>query len=255
MRYLTVGSVVKHEESYLQDFVDFHRKVGVEHFVFLDREYDALSLLFRDQADVEVIHFPEVPGNNHTGAWAQLIAMQTGETEWLACIDADQVLVPQQEQDVKVILDRYLDFAAVQPNWHTFGDSDHTIRDPGSLYERFLMRAESDDPISSHTQFICRPDRALPIPATDPHHCRLADGEIAVNTDKREVQGAFSRPNRHDVLWIAHYLTKSREEWMIKNAKGRADVLGAKMPMHFYEEHNAICNQVEELRVRDLWLS
>src|SRR5579871_4616539 len=115
------------------------------------------------------------------------------------------------------------------------------------------MRAAPNAGINNHTQFICQPDRTLALRTHDPHHPQLPDGEISVNTNKARVIGPFNVPPHHDVLWVAHYISKSREEWDIKNAKGRADIWGAKMPYDLFDQHDTFCNAEREDRVLELW--
>lgn len=253
MRYLTLGSCLKQEEAYMMDFVKYHRYVGVEHFVFFDRELGPLSQLLGNEPDVEIVHFPDIPENVHAVGWGKLIGHNQGKTKWLALIDADQVLVPVQTHDVREVLKNYENFASLQCNWHTFGSSGRDAKGEGSLYERFLMRAKSSEGVNNHTQFICQPDRTLPVRTHDPHHATVKANEMAVNTNGQQVRGPFNIPPLHDKLWIAHYLTKSKEEWATKNAKGRADIFGQKMPYDLFDQHDVFSNVEREERVLQLW--
>lgn len=253
MHYLTVGSCLKDEESYMLDFIKYHRYVGVEHFVFLDRGFTALSELLKNEKDVEIHHFPDVPGNVHAEGWAKLIGMNQGKTKWLALIDADQALVPVKTDDVRDILRPFETYASLQVNWHAFGSGGAQTKEAGSVYERFTMRAKSEEGVNNHTQFICQPDRALPLRTHDPHHPRLPAGEISVNTRAQIITGPFAIPPAHETMFVAHYINKSREEWLVKNAKGRADIFGAKMPMNIFDDYEQIANAEKELRVLELW--
>ena len=239
----------------MKDFVKYHRYVGVQHFVFYDREYHKMKEMFKDDPDVEIVHFPDIPFNVHAIAWANLIGLNKGKTKWLALIDADQVLVPVKTHDVKEVLREFEPYASLQCNWHTFGSSGRVEKGEGSLYERFLKRAVPHEGINNHTQFICQPDRTQAIRTDDPHHPHVNPGEISVNTNHARVQGPFNTPPLHDKLWIAHYINKSKEEWNIKNAKGRADIFGQKMPYHLFDEQDRACNAEEEHRVLELWKS
>lgn len=253
MDYLTIGTLWKDEDDYALDFVNYHKKVGVERFIILDREFNRVKSLFKDDPSVEVVHFPEP--NLHADAWAHLIGMGKGRTKWLACIDADECLVPVQTNDVKEILKKYEEFASLQINWRIFGSGGQDFKNTGSLYERFLMASLPQEGVNNHTQFICQPDRTMNKRTHDPHHPIVNNGEFSVNTNRSAVKGPFNKPPLHDVLWCAHYITKSREEWAFKNSKGRADIFGQKMPFEMYDLHNAVGNAVEERRVLELWNS
>lgn len=265
MRYLTLGTVWKNENSYALDFIKYHRYIGVDHFVIFDREYNELKELTKDMDYVEVIHFPDIPENIHMEGFGQLIKINKSKTKWLACIDADQAIVPVKTNDVKEILKDYEDFACLQINWKTFGSSHHIKREAGSLYERFLLRAKDDCIYNAHTQFICQPDRALGFMTPEPHYPHLRNNEIQVNTNKEEIDInkvvelnpytplSFNVPPLHDTLWVAHYTNKSKEEWEQKNNKGRADIFGTTIPYEQFNQYEVCCNEEIENRVLELW--
>ena len=265
MKYLTLGLCLKCEESYILDLIKLHRYLGVDHFVFFDREYYPLYKLVRNEPDIEIIHFPEIPKNIHQEAWGQLIKYNQGKTKWLALIDADQAIVPVKTNNIKDILKDYEEFACLQINWKAFGSSHQEKREPGSVYERFLLTCKNDNLYNYHTQFICQPDRTLAIKTAEPHYAFLPPNEIRVNTNKQQISEtkivplnpntplSFNCPPLHDKLWIAHYTNKSKEEWLIKNSKGRADIFGWKMPIEQFDQYESQCNEIKEERVLELW--
>jgi len=264
-KYLTLGSCLKGEESYMLDFVKYHRHVGVEHFIFLDRTFDGLYQLLGQEPDVQIIHFPESPENIHQQAWANLITMNKGQTKWLALIDADQALVPVISSDVRDILKDYENNASLQCNWKAFGSSHHEKREAGSVYERFLLTSLDDSEYNYHTQMICQPDRVLGQKTPEPHYPLLPEGEILINTNKEQIDSnkmvalnpgrplSFNVPPLHNILYINHYTNKSKEEFLIKNSKGRADIFGAKMPLEQFEQYEAQCNVKIDERAFNLW--
>lgn len=268
MKYLTIGTLWKNENDYALDFIQYHRIVGVEHFViFNNANVDDFSLeeLLKNENDVEIIRFSTDIKKLHQEAWGQLIKYNQGKTKWLALIDADQALVPAQVNDIKYILKNYEDFACLQINWHAFGSSWHETKLPGAVYERFLYRGQNDCIYNAHTQFICQPDRTLPVKTPEPHYALFPDGEFAVNTNKEKINIdkiielnpntplSFNIPPLHDILWCAHYTNKSKEEWLVKNNKGRADIIGEKIPTSQFDEYESKCNEVKEYRVLELW--
>lgn len=268
MNYLTIGTLWKNENYYAMDFIKYHRVVGVEHFVIFnnaDENDYSLEFLLKDEKDVEIIRFPTFITQMHQEAWGQLIRYNQGKTKWLALIDADQCLVPVQTDDVRQVLKNYENFASLQINWKSFGSGHQDNKLPGSVYERFIMTSQNDSIYNAHCQFICQPDRTLPIKTAEPHYPYLPVNEIMVNTNKEQIDEtkqvslnpntplSFNVPALHDVLWVAHYTNKSREEWIIKNNKGRADIIGEKIPSTQFDEYETVCNDLVETRAFDLW--
>jgi Glycosyltransferase family 92 len=253
MTYLTLGSVWKMENSYAKDFIKYHRSVGVEKFVIFDREYNELKEMMKGELDVEIVSYPETPNSVHAQGWCDITKHCNGKTKWLVLIDADEALVPVKTYDVKEILKEYENYGSLQFNWSTLGSGGQDERKEGSLYERFTMRAKLNEGINDHTQYAIMPEKALFERGHDPHHGRLLPNEISVNTNKQQVQGPFNRPPLHDILYVAHYITKSKEEWRIKNAKGRGDIFGAVVPYTDFDAHNSVCNEEKETKMLKLW--
>lgn len=250
MYYLASCSIVKNEDDYIDDFVTIHKHLGVEHFIFYDRSQNPLSERYKGRSDITVIPFPEP--NRHADAWLACVNQFTHFSKWMALIDIDQALVPVKTTDIKEALQPYENFAAVQPNWHTFGSSGQKEKKPGSLYERFILRADDRHPINNHTQTVAQLPRILPNRPRDPHHLWMRPGETAVNERFQQINGPFSIPPSHDVLFFAHYITKSFEEYVIKCDKGRPDIEG-KVDHKVFYEHDSICNVVKEERVSNIW--
>jgi hypothetical protein len=255
--YFTIGTLWKQEDTYARDFITLARYLGAERFIIYDREYRAISEMFKNEPDIIVKPYEESPSHLHSHAWASLIAdtQSTGAypSSWLALIDADEMVIPVKTDDIKEMLKQYEDFASLQLNWHTFGNSFHETRTEGSLYERFIMRAKPEEGINAHTQAIVQPDRVLAQQTADPHHVRLPAGEVSVNTNRGAVVGPFNRPHLHDVAWIYHAYTKSKQEWAEKNGKGRADIYGTKVDFTLYDQYNKFANDEKEDRVLALW--
>lgn len=265
MKYLTVGTLWKDEHTYAWDFIKFHRNIGVEQFIIFDEEYYQTHEMFKNEKDIEVIKFSLSPKNIHQEAFSQLIKYNQNKTKWLALIDADQSLVPVKTDNVCDFLQDYEDFASVQLNWKAFGSSYQEKRLPGSVYERFTLCAPINSQYNYPTQFICQPSRTLPIRLEEPHYPLLPPGEISVNTDKKEIiinkivamnpntPRSFNVPVLWDKLYVDHFTNKSKEEFLFKNNRGRADIFGAKMPITQFEEYDKECNQEKEFRTLELW--
>lgn len=255
MDYLTIGTLWKDEDDVCLEFIDYHLKAidGVDKIIIFDREYNRIKALVGDNPKVEVHHYPEGADRVHAQAWADMVKLTQGKTKWLACIDGDQCLIPNQTKDMVSILKQYEDFGAIQINWSTFTSNKQVEKTPGSLYERFTESALPQEGVNAHCQFIVQPSKANPVKGPDPHTPVLLPGHISVNTQKQRVTGPFSNPVDHSVLYCAHYINKSREEYLKKRGKGRADIFGELMPDLFYVHEFKETQQ--DTRAKDLYLN
>lgn len=252
MHYLTVATCIKGEDSYIDDFVRIHQKLGVDAFIFYDRDGDNLTDKFQSVPNITVIKFPE-PQRHHESHLVTIRKFQ-GMSRWIAFIDCDQVLFPTN-LDLKATLKEFEPYAQLQPVWQTFGDGGQETRTEGSVYERFLRRARDEAGINNHTQGVADISKAKAVLPPDPHRIVVADGQVSVDENRRNVGNTpHISPHTQNKIFVAHYISKSREEWQIKNDKMRADT-GTRMDPQLFDSHKSFCNEVEDTRLRDFWLT
>lgn len=277
MDYLTNVSVVKGENLYIRDFVKIHRFLGVEKFLFFDREKDNLSEIFKGESAVEVVYFPEP--NRHHYAWAEGVKHLQGKTVWAQFIDIDQVVVPVEHGNIKEFLQHYENLSGLALNWHSFGSGGHEVRPqvpingPKTFYEvpylAYNKRARGDRWVNNHIQSIVQVEHAQTRPWDTPHNCPMKPGSGMYNTSGAYTGGYTSSPPIHNVAYVAHYYTRSREEWEAKLKKGRADtgtVLhldphwaegykndGINIVQDLFDVHNSFMNEVEDDTVAKIW--
>jgi hypothetical protein len=253
MYYLASCSIVKNEDNYIDDFVTIHKHLGVEFFLFFDRSDNPLSERYKGRSDIEVIHFPEP--NRHAHAWREGVKYFNGKAKWVQFIDIDQVVVPVQTNDIKLMLQHYEQYASLGLNWHSFGSNGRETEPPPgmSTYEVYTKRALGSAPINNHIQSILQPDRVQPEIWPDPHHPIVKPGETQVNSIKVPFRGPFNIPPFQDIGFIAHYYTRSREYWAKKISKMRADTGTPGGNLIDFDQHQLYMNAVEDLTVKNIW--
>lgn len=254
MHYLSSCSIVKNEDNYIDDFVKIHRKLGVESFLFFDRSTNPLSERYKNEPDIKVIHFPEP--NRHAHAWREGVKHFQGKSKWVQFVDIDQVVVPMQTNDIKVMLQDYERFPSLGLNWHSFGaNGRETEPEAGtSTYEAYTKRAASDAGINVHIQSIVQVEFATHDTWHDPHHPVLRSGMMQVNENKNPFSGPWNKPPTQNIGFIAHYYTRSREYWAAKVAKLRADTGTPGSTIQEYDHHQSYMNAVEDDTVKKIWL-
>jgi hypothetical protein len=274
MHYLSSVSCVKQEEPYIMDFYRIHKALGVEHFLFFDREQDCLSKIFKGYPDVEIIYFPEP--NRHHYAFGEGVKHLQGKTKWAQFIDIDEVVVPVSCPTIPEMLERNENLPALGLNWQTFGSSyredSHYYGELGKLssYERFVRRARSNHWINGHIQSIVQVEHCKTHQWGTPHCPPMKPGFNVFSEKGIPLGGYCSFPITHDTGFVAHYYTRSREEWNKKLEKRRADTgtrvdhledhwinglnsEGVSTEGDIFDVHNSYLNEVEDLTVQSLW--
>jgi hypothetical protein len=254
MYYLASCSIVKNEDNYIDDFVKIHKALGVEFFLFYDRSDNPLSERFKGRSDIQVIHYPEP--NRHAEAWRDGAQFFKGKAKWVQFIDIDQVVVPLKTNDIKVMLQDYEGASALGLNWHTFGaNGRETEPPPGvSTYEAYTRRAANQEPINNHIQSIVQVENVQFRTWDNPHFPPLQAGQ-QWNENKQPFHGPFNMPPTQSVGFLAHYYTRSKEYWMKKLAKLRADTGTPFGTVQDWENYQNILNVTEDDTVKKIWES
>lgn len=127
---LAIASMFRNEASYLKEWIEYHRMVGVSHFwLYNDNSTDNWKEILQPYIDVglvEVFDWPTPHGiayfHRQVEAFRDAVQLARGNTAWLALIDIDEFLLPMQNRSVPECLNSHFSHAsAVYVNWRNFG--------------------------------------------------------------------------------------------------------------------------------------
>ncbi len=138
---LVVVALFKNEAPYLKEWIEYHRLVGVDHFILLD---NLSTDHWRDVLDpyieeglVEVINsfgepdFKGFPAKYQTLGYFYSYVKCLGKARWITFIDIDEFLLPMKTSTVVQSLDEYYqDASGIYVNWRCFG-TNHRYIEPG----------------------------------------------------------------------------------------------------------------------------
>jgi hypothetical protein len=219
--FLTLCSCLRDEARYLEEWIVHHALLGVDRFCLYDNEsrdetprvLDALTKRF----PIEVRSWVAQPANQL--AFEDCARRNLGRTAWLACIDADEFLMPAEGEDLRELLRSAGDASAVVVNWRIFGSSGFDRRPPGLCLENFVRRAPDDFPPNRHIKSVLRPERVLR--ALSPHQFAVLGHQV--DGDGKEVlplAGRLAAPSLGRIA-LNHYIVRSREDFEQKKVRGR----------------------------------
>ncbi|MCZ2224449.1 MAG: glycosyltransferase family 2 protein [Chitinophagales bacterium] len=252
MNYLSICSVMLNEEDYVEDFVNFHKFLGVEHFYIFDKSNDGLDKVLGKRDYVTLIKAPK--DMLHAVAWQQGAQLTKTKSEWVAFIDCDEFLVPHTTLDLKELMSKYEAYSSLQPNWCLYGSSGHIEKPKENQLLAFTKRARKDHPINAHTQSIIKPKHVVNRATDDPHHFPLLPGKVSVNENNVLIPNSpFSSPPSQNKIQINHYYTRSKEEVKIKLTRRRCDVKDLAYHENLFEETNVYANEEEDLCAANIY--
>jgi len=263
---LAVTSIYSTEDlPYLEEWIEFHRLVGVEHFYLFN---NLSSDLYREVLDpyidngiVEIIDWPYPSDDRETwhliysSAYSKGVELATGEAKWLAVIDTDEFLFGVEEDDLLVLLKEYEKFGGVAVNWQMYGTSNVEKLDENQLMiEQLVLKGDKDFFRNQYIKSIVRPERVSHY--EDGHDATYHKPFYQVNEHKTRFEGMKSDTVSIDKLRINHYW--SRDEDFFYNIKvERSKKVGIKPEKSIYinneinrEEDPCILRFVPALRSR-----
>lgn len=233
---IAIAVCVKDEASYIEEWVRFHRAVGIRHFYIYDNgSTDDTRAILRDLLDEDALTIIPWAGwmkdaatetrlNGQVIVFAHAILNFGGAYRWMAFIDVDEFLLPKEGQTVEQALAAVGDFPNVSLPWHMFATSGHEKRPNGPLTLSYTMRGA--DPMTrkenvSNFKCIVDPCEVIEV-SVHQFKTREFDDLTANDAGKRFTRRARKSPDFYSnrFLQLNHYYTKSREELMAKIARG-----------------------------------
>jgi hypothetical protein len=221
--YLAACTIYRDAASYLAEWIEFHRLVGVERFFLYDNgssdDHRAVLAPYADEGIVVVHDWPMPfagrPGRGRalSRAFDHCLAVHREDSRWIAFLDLDEFLFSPTGTRVSELLPGYEEHAGVCVSRAEFRSSGHRTRPDGLVIENYVHRrpVRPDDHVPVKT--IVDPRRA--VLSLGAHTFVYEEGCVAVDENRRPVDQLDSRGLK-PVSWskfkIHHYASKSEEE-------------------------------------------
>lgn len=233
--YFAVAAVFAKETNYLKEWIHFHLLVGVEKFYLICNDVDPyLSTYilkpFIDQGIVILEHMPPVEGEQFVylqmRAYQWAIKATKDKVRWLAVIDLDEFLMPNEGYDIKTVLSEFERprIAGVIINWLNFGSSG-LFFPPRLQVEGFTKRANDSHALNAVYKTIIYPKYT--IKSYNPHSFKYETDWVAVDEFDQQIFPAsclnINRLHIGKKLRINHYRTRSWLEYLEKHRKWNAN--------------------------------
>jgi len=246
--YFSICCIIKDENDYIAEWIDYHQKVGVEHFYIYDNgskkpvRETIVSLNYSSIATVV-----EMPGRNkHIPAYRHCLKHFGKISQWIAFIDMDEFILPKTgDSDLRNFMRKYEPYGGLGVSWLIFGANGHTKKPVGSQLENFTWRSEIDFPPNTHIKSIVQPRFVKS--AFKSHSFKYIENYNCVNEHFVAIEDSFS-PTSVDSIQLNHYYCRSLEEYHQKVSRGISDTKRARKLEDFHR-HNEESNAVEDTEI------
>lgn len=229
-----IAAAVRGEAPYLLEWIAYHRALGIEAFLLADNGGDdGTSELLQKLEHHKIVGRIDWIGKKYFQLAFLQQAIDLGRLlpSGVFLIDVDEFLRPLDDTANIADLARCWmadpEIGAVAINWAIYGSSGHVNAGDGLVIERFTKRAPQELPINQHVKTFILPDRCAG-PSNNPHSVLLKAGRY-INSAGEDVvwdQTVIPSGISTKVVWrnirVDHFVTKSREEFERKRARGSA---------------------------------
>ena len=137
--YLSVCAIAKNEGPYFKEWIEWHRKQGVEKFYIYDNEStDCTKDVLQPYIELGLVEYTYFPGQKRQlAAYDDCFERHRLDTRWLAIIDLDEFIVPMKDDTISDFLRGMEKFSVVEINWLIYGSGGAKNKEPGEVMERF----------------------------------------------------------------------------------------------------------------------
>lgn len=250
---LALLAVFQNESRFLQEWLEFHKLVGVQHFYLINHfssdSYYPILEPYIAKGEVELFHCDD-PSPPHWETYqsiqyTKLLPKLQREAKWVAVIDVDEFLFPVKQRSLRKFLKNYdrEEIAALWVNWQCYGTSFVAEVTSHQLMTHELnWRAKSSWWLNKFGKCIIRPQKTLYIGV---HGSQYLQG-YCVNSRKNffEVKPTIAeqmeQPLDISEIRINHYWTKDEKNYR-EIKKPRYDSWGAS---NIAESYYQALNQV-----------
>lgn len=220
--YLAVCAIAKNEGPYFKEWIEWHRKQGVEKFYIYDNESTDCTneelAPYIDSGLVECVYFPGY--KKQLAAYDDCLKKHRFDARWIAFIDLDEFIVPVKDKSISAFLRRFEDFSVVEVNWLIYGSGGAKTKEPGTMMERFRYHSVPNHYLNRHVKSIVNPRRVFNLIGC--HEASRISG-YAADSHGFPIKTHFrEREPQQDVIRINHYAVRSYEEFLEKQTRGRA---------------------------------
>lgn len=262
---LSLVAIAKYEAPYIKEWVDYHLLQGIDCIYLYDNESpDNLKSLLQPYIDTGKVVYTLIKGKaKQLDAYNDAIKRFKFKTKYMAFIDCDEFLVQENStmtlvETIKRCMKCNLRCAGLAVNWRMYGSSGHISKPGNSVLASYLYRGKSNAKGNDCIKSIVNPRLVKEFKHV--HYPKYYRGFYSVNEDSNRCDGPTNVCGDTKHIRINHYFTKSKEEWIVRRSRGKADtenIADKRTIEEFYEhDHNDVYDPimlpyVEKLKLKD----
>lgn len=236
--YLAVCAIAKNEGPYFQEWIEWHRKQGVEKFYIYDNEStDCTKEVLKPYIESGLVEYIYFPGYRmQLAAYDDCLKNFRFDARWIAFIDLDEFIVPIKDDSIPAFLKRFEDSPAVEVNWLIYGSGGAKKKMPGTMMERFKCHSQPTHYLNRHVKSIVATRCVFNMIGC--HEAARVSG-YATDSHGNPIKKHFrEREPQQDIIRINHYAVRSYEEFLEKQNRGRASGSNRTVKSEYFDKYD-----------------
>ncbi|MDR2933925.1 MAG: glycosyltransferase family 92 protein [Rickettsiales bacterium] len=217
--FLSLVLIIKNEASYIEEWINYHRIVGVNKFYIYDNEStDNLKKILQPYIKSNLVDYTYWTGQKQQKiVYNDALKKHRLDTKWLGFIDSDEFLVPVSKKTLPDVIKEINPKYGLQVHWVFYGSNGHIKRSSGLVIERFTKRAAND----YYPNHICKSIVNPRIIYYQTEHSGYFIGNN-FSIDEQGKKCGMGGNITFEKIRCNHYYTKSKEEYLNKINRGDA---------------------------------
>lgn len=240
--------IAKCENLYLSEWVNHHLNIGFDHiYIYDNNDTDGErceDIVGKENPNVTVLKY--FIGKKQKGCETQIAAYNDfyqrfgGKYDWVLYLDVDEFLVINDYANVCGYIKDIIkpSTKSVRLNWKCYDDNDNLHYECLPVRERFTRVCE-DETLSYYKKHFYR-TKLMEFKAINVHYSNIR-GDVVDCDGKYATYSTFVTSNtyNHNKAYIAHYATKSADEYYMIKKKRRGDGIGNdRLSIEHYFKYN-----------------
>ena len=243
---ISIAVIVKDEGLYLEEWIRYHRYVGIDHIYIYDNgSADNTLLIANKYVKSGYVTLIQFPGQGvQLDAYNDAIERFQNESKYIAFIDADEFLFSLDKnysvkEQILSIMEKYPKASGLAINWRMFGSSGH-IHKPsvGGVIDNFLYCSKIDGKGNNCIKTVVKTKQVYRFRHS--HYPIYVFGGYSIDENGKKVKTWRNDGFSPSMIRINHYFTKSYDEWIIRRSRPKSDHkdVNAKRTIEEFYEHD-----------------
>ena len=249
--------IAKNEAPYIEEWINFHHKQGVSHFIIYDNDStDNFHEVLKSYIEAGLVTYRLLSGKaRQLDAYNMALHDYGRKFKYMAMIDADEFMFTRNIADagggslyefIDGFMTSHPNAGGLAVNWCMFGSNGHISRPKGGILENYTRSAKNDMTLRDNHVIKTVFDPAKAVSFISDHFPIYRKGFHNLDEQGNITYGTHTQEVHFDRIRINHYFTKSREEFTAKRSKGRADG-AAMLGIDEFESHDH--NEAEDTEI------